>query len=189
MEPRHLWYKLHQNATPNAGKPAIANPRSPRISVGSQHDLFDGDGKPRDQPRHLVQTGGIAFTHRAREPVQAFLIAHRGDVVRDNRGHGPGGLDVWHRITLLEKPAVPNFVREWVYFWSDLWRPRHAASHHAALPARPQRATNHGGASRFPARAMPAANGIFGPLQAPEALLYAARVRKIVFAYSSVAQR
>src|ERR1700687_5825717 len=39
------------------------------------------------------------------------------------------------------------------------------------------------------APSMPRRNGLFGPLQGPEALLYAAGLRTLGFAYSSVAQR
>jgi hypothetical protein len=48
---------------------------------------FDGDGEPRDQPRNLVQMRGIMSLNGLRKPDQALVVAHRGYVARDDRGH------------------------------------------------------------------------------------------------------
>jgi hypothetical protein len=59
-----------------------------------------------------------------RKPNEAFFIAHRGDVVGDDRGHlsHQVGLDLWHRITFGEKPALSIVVGEWVFFGLGSWR-------------------------------------------------------------------
>jgi hypothetical protein len=60
--------------------------------------LFDGNGKPRDQPCDLVQIAGIVIPQRARKPSEAFVVAHRGGVVRNDGGYRSNqvGQNVWH---------------------------------------------------------------------------------------------
>jgi hypothetical protein len=86
---------------------------------------------------------------------------------------------------------MTRVVGECVFLALGLWRGRVARSP-ASPPHRDSRAlertANHCGAGDFPSPPMPRRNGLFGPLQGPAALLYAARSRT-GFAYSSVAQR
>jgi hypothetical protein len=93
-----------RNAVCAKGKPATLSPRN---ASGSQQDLFDRHREPPDQPCNLVEVGGIVLPDDLREPTQAFVIAHRGDVSGDDRGHRPDkfGLD-WHRITSGEPGAI-----------------------------------------------------------------------------------
>jgi hypothetical protein len=76
-------------------------------------DLFDRDREPSDQPCNLVQTFGIVILDSLCEPNEAFLIAHRGDVVWDDGRHRSHqiGLDVWHRITSMAR------IRHWRASW------------------------------------------------------------------------
>ena len=50
-----------------------------RDASGFESDLFDGDGEPPDQPRHLVQLAGIVTLDRLRKPEETFVIAQRGN--------------------------------------------------------------------------------------------------------------
>jgi hypothetical protein len=74
----------------------------PFIHAGLESgDLFDRNRKPPDQPCNLVQPIGIVIFNGLRKPKQAFVVAHRGYVARNDRRYLPDkiGLAVWHRIT------------------------------------------------------------------------------------------
>ena len=72
-----FWYKPGQNAT--MGLPvrnAVAIPVRAGGGPARLQGLFDGDGEPSDQERHLVQMFEIVFLDGTGEPPQAFIIAH-----------------------------------------------------------------------------------------------------------------
>jgi hypothetical protein len=73
-----------------------------------QCDLFDRHREPADQPRNLIQSLGIAILKGFCKPKQALIIAHGGNLARNDRRHGPYeiGLDVWHRITSGESGVI-----------------------------------------------------------------------------------
>jgi hypothetical protein len=62
--------------------------------------LLDRHGKPADQPRNLIQMFGIMLFNGSREPKQAFVVTHGGNVAWDNRGYRAYqvGRSGWHRI-------------------------------------------------------------------------------------------
>jgi hypothetical protein len=66
---------------------AAADPPSRRNNFSSECDLFDRNSEPPDQPRNLVQMAGIGILDRSREPSEAFIVAHRGNVAGNNRWH------------------------------------------------------------------------------------------------------
>jgi len=75
-KPRHLWYKVSQNATSRTRSlvPRFAIPRRlvrPRVA-----HLFDGDRKPSDQTGELLQVLGIMRFDCARQSSQTFVITH-----------------------------------------------------------------------------------------------------------------
>jgi hypothetical protein len=87
-------------------------------------DLFDRDREPSDQPCNLVQTFGIVILDSLCEPNEAFLIAHRGDVVWDDGRH-PVSSD---RSGCLASnhlnganPALASVVGECVFFGLGSW--------------------------------------------------------------------
>jgi hypothetical protein len=96
-----------------------------------ESDLFDRNREPPDQPCNLVQTLGIVILDGLCEPNEAFLIAHRGDVVWDDGRHRSHqiGLGVWHRNHLNgSNPALPSVVGECVFFGLGSWRADAAGS-------------------------------------------------------------
>ena len=132
MKPRHLWYKVSQNATRRSCKPKPntdlkTNPGNAsgeaehRLSAlapdwRGTRGLFDRHGEPPDQPRDFVQMVGIVRRDGSREPNEALVIAHLGDVWEGRRcwSHREGP-DVWHRITSWRTPAPSNVRCECVF--------------------------------------------------------------------------
>ena len=47
-----------------------------------RENLFYRHGQPPDQARQFVQMFGIMIPHGLRQPHQAFVITHRGNVAR-----------------------------------------------------------------------------------------------------------
>ena len=81
----------------------------PGAEVASRlaHDkgrLLDRDGEPRDQPRHLVEMRGIMIFNGLREPKQALVVAHGGNIAWDDRRRPAWlvGRIGWHRISSHE---------------------------------------------------------------------------------------
>jgi hypothetical protein len=90
-------------------KPRADDPPAAAVTIGLECDLFDRDGEPSDQPRNLLQSLGIAIFDRLRKPDEAFVVAHRGHVARNNRRHGLHeiglheiAMKIGHRITSAE---------------------------------------------------------------------------------------
>ena len=79
LKPRHLWYKRRQNAT------CAAPVAGPRAGLVAESRLFDRHGEPADQPRDLIQMLGIMLFNGLREPKQAFVVTHGGNVAWDDR--------------------------------------------------------------------------------------------------------
>jgi hypothetical protein len=79
---------------PVAGPPTVA-----RESL-----LLDRHGEPGDQPRDLIQMFGIMLFNGPREPKQAFVVTHGGNVAWDDRRYGAyqAGRYGWHRIRSRE---------------------------------------------------------------------------------------
>ena len=71
--------------------------------------LFDRDSEPADQPRNFVQMLGIMIFNGLCQPKQALVVAHGGDVTRDNRRYRPYqvGRYGWHGISSV-KPGERN---------------------------------------------------------------------------------
>ena len=68
---------------------------APAVGLARFAGLFDDEGEPSDQQRHLVQMFKIVFLDGAGEPPQALIIAHQGNVGGYDRGHRfHDGLDV-----------------------------------------------------------------------------------------------
>jgi hypothetical protein len=174
-----------RNTPIDQAKPAIRHPFAILLSL--EYDLFDRNGEPPDQPRNLFQPFGIVNFHGSCEPNQAFVIAHRGKVARDDRRHRAEqiGQDVGHSVTSGEaRQRQASAVN------ASFWRSVRAGHRRIAHLLRARRTTNHCRAGCFSALPMPRHNGLFGPLQALEPLLYAAAREPLWgFACSSVAQR
>jgi hypothetical protein len=113
--------------------------------LGVECALFDGDGEPSDQPRHLVQLVGVMLLDGLRKPDEAFVVAHRRDVAGNDRGgvFDEIGLDVWHRITSAKSGTAE--VRGRISHFSDQFR---AQLREADRPAR--RRTSNSGALKKP---------------------------------------
>ena len=58
--------------------------RSARNFIDLESDLLDRNREPPDQPRNLVQMLGIVIPDGLREPNEAFVIAQRGYVARND---------------------------------------------------------------------------------------------------------
>jgi hypothetical protein len=82
--------------------------RSARHFIDLECDLLDRNREPPDQPRKLVQMLGIVIPDGLREPNEAFVIAHRGYVARNERRHRfpQIGQDTWHRITSMKSGTM-----------------------------------------------------------------------------------
>jgi hypothetical protein len=63
---------------------------------GLESDLFDRNREAPDQPCDFVQLLRIMNLDGSREPNEAFVVAHRGYVVRNDRWHRPDmvGMDI-----------------------------------------------------------------------------------------------
>jgi hypothetical protein len=108
--------------------PAI---RGRHMTRWSETSLFDGDSEAPDQPRNFVQLAGIGIRDGLRQPNQAFVIAQRGYVPRNDRRHRPFEIDrdVCHCITCRNRQLRTSSANE--SFFSarfEAWRirgPRH----------------------------------------------------------------
>jgi hypothetical protein len=82
--------------------------RSARNFIDLECDLLDRNREPPDQPRNLVQMLGIVIPDGLCEPNEAFVIAHRGYVVRNHRWHRfpQIGQDISHRITSMKSGTM-----------------------------------------------------------------------------------
>src|SRR5437879_6700331 len=94
----------------------VAEP--PPVALESR--LFDRHGEPGDQPRDFIQVLGIMRFNGLREPKQAFVVAHGGNVAWDDRRYRAYqvGRNGWHRISSHE-------TRHDRAFWAikSNWRP------------------------------------------------------------------
>jgi hypothetical protein len=88
-------------------------PGDPPAIPDSKCDLFDCHREPPDQPRNLFQMVGIGMRDRARKPIEALIVAHRGDIAGNNRRRCPDGigLEVSHLITSRES-GIPRVAGE-----------------------------------------------------------------------------
>ena len=166
---------------------------SPIATIGS----FDRDREPCDQLRDFFQTAGIVRGNGTRQPFQAFVIARRGwQFPGNDREHAPGanGLDdVWHRITFEKPRPQPSLAANMTIWRRDgprAWLPGSLRGWLALGPASRLKVSgktlpDHG----FWRVHKSGGCGPIRPMQAEKALLYAARSRTCVLAYSSVAQR
>jgi hypothetical protein len=86
----------------------VAEP--PPVTLESR--LFDRHGEPGDQPRDLIQVLGIMRFNGLREPKQAFVVTHGGNVAWDDRRNRAYqvGRNGWHRISSRETPAGPSLL-------------------------------------------------------------------------------
>src|SRR4030095_11688512 len=65
--------------------------------------LLDRHGEPGDQPRDLIQMLDIMRFNGLREPKQAFVVTHGGNVGWNDRRYGADQVgNGWHRISSLE---------------------------------------------------------------------------------------
>src|SRR2546421_3183163 len=96
----HLWYKVRQNATRRNRRPKPAI-RHPPVTLFVWNDLFDRNREPPDQPCNFVKLLGIVALDGLRQPNETFVVAHRGYVGWNDRGHRPHEIDqdIYHRIT------------------------------------------------------------------------------------------
>jgi hypothetical protein len=82
--------------------------------------LLDRHGEPGDQPRDFIQVLGIMRFNGLREPKQAFVVTHGGNVAWDDRRNRAYqvGCNGWHRISSHE-------TRRDRAFWAieSNWRP------------------------------------------------------------------
>src|SRR6266851_271579 len=88
-EPRHLWYKVSQNATWRWRQPKPKRTSRKYLKRGSSEairsraesagnaGLFDRHHEPPDQPRDFVQTVAVVIPHGLREANEALVVAHR----------------------------------------------------------------------------------------------------------------
>jgi hypothetical protein len=94
----------------------VAEP--PQVVLESR--LFDRHGEPGDQPSDFIQVLGIVRFNGLREPKQAFVVTHGGNVAWDDRGYRADqvGRNGWHRISSHE-------TRHHQPFWAieSNWRP------------------------------------------------------------------
>ena len=138
---------------------------------------------------------GIVLLDGLREPDQAFVVAHRGDVARNDRGHRPCeiGLDVWHRITSVAKPGSIERSSGNTSFW----RP---AGRRSAAPDAPARRRPADSASavrgnkslrrrQFPCPLDAAPERDISSFASRNGFVIRCRVRTRFSPYSSVAQR
>jgi hypothetical protein len=78
--------------------------------------LFDRDRQSPDQPRDFVQLSGVMVPNRPCEPGQAFVVAHRRQIVRHDRRYrvkGAIGMKDWHQITSRIEPAKVSLVPDY----------------------------------------------------------------------------
>ena len=130
-----------------------------------------------------------------RKPNETFVIAHRRDVAGNDRGRvfHEIGLDVWHRITSAESGTVKD--RQGISHFSDQFRaqvrePDRPAASRTRDFCSVKKPNNPLLSAGFRTAATGRQTGRFRPLQAWEALLYAAgSANPYVSPYSSVAQR
>jgi hypothetical protein len=65
--------------------------------------LFDRYGEPGDQPRDFIQMLGIMRFNGLREPKQAFVVTHGGNVAWNNRRYRADQVgNGWHRNSSRE---------------------------------------------------------------------------------------
>src|SRR5258705_4495418 len=138
--------------------------------------LFDGDGEPSDQQHHLIQMFEIVFLDGSGEPPQAFIIAHQGNVGGYDRGHRfQDGLNVWHRITFVNRHEKGR--ERLRRFGGFGMLPRNGETAPANCGSRlwrgPKMPTNPSATGGFRPHLRRRRKGAFGPLQRAEALLYA----------------
>jgi hypothetical protein len=71
--------------------------------------LLDRHGEPGNQLRDLIQMPGIVRFNGFREPKQAFIVTHGGNVGWDNGRYGADQVGSgWHRISSHETPTLPS---------------------------------------------------------------------------------
>jgi hypothetical protein len=153
------------------------------VAFRLEGDLLDRNGEPSDQPRNLVQFVSTAILDRLRKPDEAFVIAHRGHVARNDRRRWLHVIkpEVWHRVTSA-KSIVGSVVGECVLL---TFSSRHSRSPDRALTRRivrfiqSKRTPNRCSTRVLQAEPTPCQIGPFPALQGTEALLYAARGERL----------
>jgi hypothetical protein len=160
--------------------------------------LFDRNGQSPDQPREFVQIVGILLPDRLREPSEALVVAHQGDVTGNDRRRSPHeiGLDVWHLVTSLSESGVSKPQGGMSRFSDQFtaWTGRWAALADAEPPG-PFALVPSGNAANslchrhFPPDLAAAENPAIWSFATPEGFVIRCRSRTIVSPCSSVAQR
>jgi hypothetical protein len=74
--------------------------------------LLDRDHQSPDQPRDLVKLSGVMVLNRPCEPDQTLVVAHRWNVMWDDRRYHAIGINDWHRTTSRIEPAEASLVPE-----------------------------------------------------------------------------
>jgi hypothetical protein len=141
--------------------------------------LLDRDREPGDQLRHFVESFGIMILDRSCKAGKAFVVTHRWYIAWDDRRYRTLGLNDRHNITSRIQPA-----KQASYPNKTFWRPAHdtdACSCRwiacAKCRRRESKALWHLG---FSTSIDPAPGRPISAMQAPEALLYAARRETLV---------
>src|SRR4051812_7865794 len=128
--------------------------------MGSAGRLLDRDRQASDQPRHFVELSGIVMLERPCKTGEAFVVAHRRYVVRNDRRYCAVELNDRHQITSRIKPAKQASCRN-----KTFWRPacdagEPAARWNACVKCR-RRAANRCGTSAFQPGSTPPRAGLF----------------------------
>ncbi len=179
--------------------PAKRNMRAPVAEAAAGRAggrLFDRHGEPGDQPRDLVQMLGIMLFNGLREPKQAFVVTHGGNVAwNDRRYRAVSGRSAgWHQIRSHE-------TRHDRAFWpiESNWRPGSitpvydeiapAMGSSGRWPGGRNRRTNRCNAGRFPAPLHASAQPVIWSFASPKGFVIRCPLANLCFACSSVAQR
>ena len=118
--------------------------------------LFDRDGEPADQPRHLVQVLGIMLFNGLREPTQTFVVAQGRDM---SLGTIEGTVFIRSVAMAGMESASVNPATRKVWPNESIWRPGHDAGGWPNCTVRlpivsavgPKTPANRCGAEDFPA--------------------------------------
>ena len=112
-------------------EPNAAIHARPRLAGNA--GLFDRHREPPDQPRDFVKMVGIVLCDDLSEPNEALVVAHLGGVWDGRRRWSHrDGLDVWHRITFWQIPALSMVRCKCVFLGLGSQRSRGAGSPGAA---------------------------------------------------------
>src|SRR6266404_8132965 len=163
-------------------------------AVAKESRLLDRHGEPGDQPRNLIEMLGIMRFNGLREPKQAFVVAHGGNVAWDDRRYRAYQVcrNGWHRISSHE-------TRHDRAFWAikSNWRPgpSHLCMTELHRPGSnsryPEGENDDKSLSRrgFLARLQASAQPVIWSFAIPKGFVIRSPLANLCFACSSVAQR